>query len=192
MYYKEALNVSKSNSKELWKLINSVILNKSANNPIVKKLTVNNIDFEEPEGISEQFNKFFVEIGQEIANNANSETSNDNFRTYLTKSVNSSIVFDPPNSLEIYDAINALNPHKACGYDDISAAFLRLGNEVQAPFLTAYFEIVLEFVFFPQIFKTAKVIPVFKKGKRNLTNNYRPISLLPSLSKVLEKLIKIR
>ena len=48
MYYKEALNVSKSNSKELWKLINSVILNKRANNPIVKKLTVNNIDFEEP------------------------------------------------------------------------------------------------------------------------------------------------
>ena len=67
-----------------------------------------------------------------------------------------------------------------------------MGNEVLAPFLTVYFEIVLEFVFFPQIFKTAKVILVFKTGKRNLTNNYRPISLLPSLSKVLEKLIKIR
>ena len=117
---------------------------------------------------------------------------NDNFRTYLTKSVNSTIGFDPPNSLEIYNAINALNPHKACGYDDISAAFLRLGNKVLASFLTAYFKIVLEFVFFPQIFKTAKVIPVFKTGKRNLTNNYRPISLLPNLSKVLEKLIKIR
>ena len=75
---------------------------------------------------------------------------------------------------------------------DISAAFLRLGNEVLAPFLTAYFEIVIDFVFFPQIFKTAKTISVFKTGKRNLTNNYRPISLLLSLSKVLEKLIKIR
>ena len=156
MYYKEALNVSKSNSKELWKLINSVILNKRANNPIVKKLTVNNIDFEEPEGISEQFNKFFVKIGQEIANNANSETSNDNFRTYLTKSVNSTIVFDRPNSLEICNAINALNPHKACGYDDISAAFLRLGTEVLASFSTAYFEIVLEFVFFLKFLKLPK------------------------------------
>ena len=67
-----------------------------------------------------------------------------------------------------------------------------MGNEVLAPFLTAYFKIVLEFGFFPQIFKTAKVILVFKTGKRNLTDNYRPISLLPSLSKVLEKLIKIR
>ena len=191
-YYKKALNVNKSNSKELSKLINSVILNKRANNPTVKKLTVNNVDFEEPEGISEQFNKFFVEIGHEITNNANSETSNDNFRTYLTKLVNSTIVFDPSNSLEIYNAINALNPHKSCGYDDISATFLRLDNEVLAPFLTAYFEIVLEFVFFSQIFKTAQVIPVFRTGKRNLNNNYRPISLLSSLSKVLEKLIKIR
>ena len=113
---------------------------------------MNNIDFEEPEGISEKFNKFFVEIGHEIANNANNESSNNNFRTYLTKSVNSTRVFDHPNSLEIYNAINALNPHKACGYDDISAAFLRLGNEVLAPFLTAYFEIVLEFVFFSSNF----------------------------------------
>ena len=103
-----------------------------------KKKKKNTIDFEEPNSIFEQFNKFFVEIRQEIANDANSKTSNDNFRTYLTKSVNSTIVFDPPNSLEIYNAINALNPHKACGYDDISAAFLRLGNEVLAPFLTAY------------------------------------------------------
>ena len=62
--------------------------------------------------------------------------------------MNSTIVFDPLNSLAICNAINALNPHKACGYDDISAAFLRLGNEVLALFLTAYFEIVLEFSFF--------------------------------------------
>ena len=66
MYYKEALNVNKSNSKELWKIINSVILNKRANNPIVKKLTGNSIDFEEPNSISEQFNKFFVEIDKKL------------------------------------------------------------------------------------------------------------------------------
>ena len=75
--------------------------------------------------------------------------------TYLTKSVNSTIVFDPPNFFEIYNAINALNPHKACGYD-ISAAFLRLGNEVLAPLITAYFEIVLEFVFFLKVLKLPK------------------------------------
>ena len=44
--------------------------------------------------------------------------------------------------------------------------------------------------YFPPIFKTAKVILVFKSGNKELLNNYRPISLLPCLSKVLEKLKK--
>ena len=63
---------------------------------ITTKSNFFSFDFEEPNSVSEQFNKFFVEIGQDIANDANSETSNDNFRIYLTKSVNSTIVFNPP------------------------------------------------------------------------------------------------
>ena len=46
--------------------------------------------------------------------------------------------------------------------------------------------------FFPQIFKTAKVVPIFKAGDKHLVRNYRPISLLSCLSKVLEKVIKNR
>ena len=42
---------------------------------------------------------------------------------------------------------------------------------------------------FPERLKLAKVIPVFKKGDSKLINNYRPISLLPVISKVLEKII---
>ena len=70
--------------------------------------------------------------------------------------------------------------------------FLRLGNEVLAPILPQLFFYVFELGYFPKIFKTSKVIPVFKSGNKQLVNNYRPISLLPRLSKVLEKLIKTR
>ena len=42
-----------------------------------------------------------------------------------------------------------------------------------------------ELGFFPQIFKTAKVVPIFKAGDKHLVRNYRPISLLSCLSKVL-------
>ena len=88
--------------------------------------------------------------------------------------------------------INSLNPHTASGYDNISAYFLRLGNEVLAPILTAYFTWAIEKEIFPCTFKTVKVVPIFKTGNKNSVNNYRFISLLPSLSKILEKLIKIR
>ena len=61
-----------------------------------------------------------------------------------------------------------------------------------APVLSAYFGLAFDIGLFPQIFKTAKVIPIFKSGSKQQANNYRPISLLPCLSKVQEKLIKTR
>ena len=61
----------------------------------------------------------------------------------------------------------------------------RLPTLVLVPYLSHYFELAFELGIFSRCF--AKVIPVFKSGK-----NYRPISLLPSLPKVLENLIKIR
>ena len=55
-----------------------------------------------------------------------------------------------------------------------------------------YFGFCFELGFFPSTFKTAKVVPIFKSGNKHLVQNYRPISLLSCLSKVLEKLIKSR
>ena len=94
--------------------------------------------------------------------------------------------------MEIFNAINSLNPHKANGYDNIFAYFFRLGNEVFAPILTAYFTCAFQKGIFPCTFKTVEVVPLFKTGNQNSVNNYRPISLLPSLSKELEKLLKVR
>ena len=85
-----------------------------------------------------------------------------------------------------------LNVHKANGYDNISSFFLRLGGEVLAPILSVCFGFALEHGMFLNIFKTAKVSSLFKSSFKENVNDYCPISLLPSQSKVLEKLIKFR
>ena len=59
-----------------------------------------------------------------------------------------------------------------------------------APVLSYYFSCAFELGVFPNYFKNAKVIPILKSGNKNLVSNYRPIYLLTTLSKVLEKLIK--
>ena len=108
----------------------------------------------------------------------------------MKNSVSETIVLDPPQPIEVFNAINSLNLHKAFGCDNISSFFLHLGNETVAPILSFYFGLVFELGFFPHIFKTSKVVPIFKSGDKHLVQNYRPISLLPCLSKVLEKVIK--
>ena len=104
--------------------------------------------------------------------------------------VSQTIVQKPPSLIEIHNNINSLNLHKACGHDKISSYFLCVGNKVLTPVLLYYFLCVFEVGVFPQIFQTAKVVPISKSGNKKLVNNYRPISFLSYLSKVLGKLIK--
>ena len=132
-----------------------------------------------------------MEIGHLIAKSI-STTDKLDFHSFMKSSVSPTTFLDPPQPIEIFNAINSLKIHKASGCDNISSFFLRMGNEVLAPILSIYFGLVFELGSFPQIFKTAKVIPIFKSSTKNLVNNYRPISLLPCLSKVLEKVIENR
>ena len=151
-------------------------------------MKVDSDEIDNPERISEQFNNYFVEISHLIAKSI-STTDKLNFHSFMKSSVSPTIFLDPPQPIEIFNAVNSLKIHKASGCDNISSFFLRMGNEVLAQILSIYFGLVFELGSF-QIFKTAKVIPIFKSSTKNLVNNYRPISLLPCLSKVLEKSLK--
>ena len=58
-----------------------------------------------------------------------------------------------------------------------------------APSLTMLFNKSLRLGIFPGDWKLANIVPIFKKGKRDFVENYRPISLLPVISKVLERCV---
>ena len=77
----------------------------------------------------------------------------------------------------------------AQGYDRISTSLLKQIIHVIADPLAHIFNQSLQQGVFPDLFKIAKVNPIFKKGDSHEISNYRPISLLPSISKVLEKIV---
>ena len=60
------------------------------------------------------------------------------------------------------------------------------------PYLMHLFHVWFKNNLFPEVLKVSKVIPIYKPGGKTKVNNYRPISLLPSLSKVMEKLLIVR
>ena len=81
--------------------------------------------------------------------------------------------------------INSLQINKASGFNDISPYFLKIGADILAYPVTDLYNYYISFGIFPQQLKIAKVIPIYKSSPLDNVGNYRPISLLASLSKIL-------
>ena len=88
--------------------------------------------------------------------------------------------------------INELKPNKAVGLDKVSSRLLKDAADIVAPSLTSLFNISINIGCFPSTWKLAKISPLFKKGSKQDPSNYRPISVLPTISKLLEKAVHIQ
>jgi len=89
--------------------------------------------------------------------------------------------------------LDNLNTTEATGADNIHIKFLKMSSSTIAPLLTYIhvFNCSGKQQIFPIAFKLAKVTPIYKKGEKSNKNNYRPISVLPVLSLIFEKIFKV-
>ena len=99
-----------------------------------------------------------------------------------------------PNSIEISsqdvkDVLMHLNIYKACGPDLLSPRLLKEGAIALAEPLSILFNLSLEKCYFPATWKAVNVPPVYKKDDKSLPSNYRPISLLSSIGKAMERCV---
>ena len=137
--------------------------------------------------MAEIFNTYFSQIGNNLAENIPPSTRP--FQDYLGIPNPNSIFFTPTHPGEILDIINNLKMKKSAGFDGIDNYLLKsIAPQIVDP-LAYIFNLSLTTGAIPDIMKTAKVVPIFKKGNSQLTSNYRPTSLLTSLSKILENIV---
>ncbi len=142
---------------------------------------------------AEEFNKFFSGVGETIYNRSQqllddpSDTviQNNNFDT------DKSLLFrpQPVDANTVILTIKHLNKTRSVGSDGIPLRFLQDALYVIVFYITCIINTTLVTGKFPTQWKHANVIPVFKSGDISVVNNYRPISLLPILSKILEKIV---
>ena len=91
--------------------------------------------------------------------------------------------FKPVDKETVFKTIDMLQPKLSCSIDDISVKlFKRIKTEIYKP-ITLIINQMLATSIFPDKLKLAKVIPLYKKDDNTILNNYRPISILPAISK---------
>ena len=136
-------------------------------------------DFKEKE---ELFNSFFAKQCSLIRNDSELPTS----LTFYTNNRLSTVSFSHE---DIGKIIQNLNPNKANGHDNISIRMLKIcGSTIYRP-LEIIFKEALSTGLFPSEWKKGSIVPIHKKGDKQVLKNYRPVSLLPICGKVFERLI---
>ena len=140
-----------------------------------------------PYDIANTFNNYFVSIAETTKKSI--KYSHKHFSDYFSNEISSTIVLEPTDKEEIANIISSLNSNKASGPNSIPYRILfLLKNEISKQ-LTDLFNLSFMTGVFPSVLKTAKVVPVFKKDSKLNHSNYRPISLLSNIEKILEKLM---
>ena len=133
---------------------------------------------------------FFTNIGQEYADKIPKSKFTHNH--YMKNKVTQIFFMASTDPYEISRCIDSLKPKKSCGHDFITSILLKhIKQEISHP-LSVLINKSFSTGTVPNLLKLAKVIPVYKSKDKQLLNNYRPISLLPAVSKIIEKLVHKR
>lgn len=130
------------------------------------------------------FNDYFVSLAKEQYNSA--------CTTYLSDSISESAFLAPTTAGELSHAFSSVKNSTCCDAYDIQIKPIKHVLDIIAELLEHIFNLAFSTGIFPQKLQVAKVVVLYKGGDKNALNNYRPISILPVISKGLEKLIQKR
>ena len=154
---------------------------------VIEKLKINNLEEYRGEIIANEFANYFAKIGKEYSNKMPNPKKNLN--DYLSKinTNNKSIFITPVTKIEVEKYINNLRPKKSSGLDKIDNNLIKELRDLISEPLSIIFSTSLTEGIFPEKMKLSKVIPLHKSKSKEETNNYRPVSLLLTISKILER-----
>ena len=198
IYLKEKGTMS-GNGKEFWKIIKPLISNKNVtnNNDII--LMENDEIINTRADVCNTMNEYYVNITKSIGCE-DSISVNDSFvdiinthsshpsvcRIRESISGDSNFSFTMVNTEHVYKKLKNVNSKKAPGFDGMPPKLIKMGASALCNPITWLINRSISSSKFPNLLKYAEVSPIYKKGNSLDKKNYRPVSILPCISKVFE------
>lgn len=183
------INKNKNKSDSLWKCVNQICNKSSQKTQIENIKTSGSQIITNKTEIANQFNKFFCEVGENLAKDIN---PCQNYTEQISWSNKSLYFLKETSDQEIRKIIKQLKLKKAPGPDGIRSETLKeISNEI-SPILSYLINLGFRIGDFPDVLKIGEIKPLFKSGSKTELGNYRPISLISNISKIFETAIKQR
>ena len=189
-YYSDKFTEYSKDCKKTWSVINEALGKTKSNNALPDTFISDGKVLSDSYEIAEGFNNFFSNIGPELAKVISPPVKH--FSSHLKEPCVQNFVFANVTQNTVEEALHRLQNKNSAGLDKISTNLLKyISPAIMSP-MCHVFNLSFKSGFIPTCLKTALVKPIFKKGDRHSFTNYRPISLLSSFSKLLEKLAAIQ
>ena len=192
-YYQVFFQNNSNNIKGTWQGIKSIINMRGKNKTMPVSMMDGNKTISDPTAIANHFNQYFSNIASDLQDKI--YHIGHSFSEYLNKSQKNSHTFflRPTDTIEVQNTIDNLIVSKAYGPHSIPTDILQLIKPIVAEPLVDIINLSFSTGIYIENLKVAKVIPIFKeKGSDLLCCNYRPISLLSNINKIIEKLMHER
>ena len=190
-YFQNQFKENKSNSKKMWELLKNCAMGDCSRQSLPRSfMDENGVQLDDENEIAASFNKYFISVGEGLQNEIPA-CSTDPLSYITTDHSQPLSKFEPTNPAELHSIIKAMK-NVGSGIDGINAKIFKATYSAIISELVHLVNLCLEKGMFPENMKIAVVKPIYKAGNQSRMCNYRPISILPYVSKLLEKIIHQR
>ena len=187
-YFSEKNHTISMDLKKTWKTINQVI-NKRSNTTVVPNLTVEGQTIKGNKEIASSLNEYFCSIGNKLSEKIPEIASPFLRGDYPFQDTPDGFSFSAITRDKLSSTLNQMKSSHGSGHDGIASFYLKTAMPVISESLCYLFNKPLLAGKFPEDWKIARIAPIFKNGAKDERSNYRPISVLPFVTRLFEKLL---
>lgn len=196
-YFSNKIEENKNCPRKLWQQLKDLGYKNKKNESSNLVLTIDDQNCHDPKTIADYFNDFFTTIAEKLVQKLPLGKKHFDFNSVLLKNFYDNSereVFYLKHVSEefVFKELSQLNSYKSTGLDEIPARFLKDGASLLKIPVTFLLNMSISENSVPDALKIARVKPLYKKNSNLDVGNYRPVSILSIVSKILEKAIYIQ